>query len=316
MLRRLTFIVFVFVFACNKQDKQLCITFTGDVLLDRGVRKQIEKYGADFLFENVAPIFHSSDAVIINLECPVTDSVTPINKKYIFRADSKWLPSLRKAGITHAALANNHTIDQGRSGLVATAYFLQKENITPLGYGDNGAASCRPVFISGAGIKLAVFNVVLLPLENWTPLEDKPGICQISAIELAEQVRELKNTDQACYIVAVLHWGQEYRQKPLPAQRRDAYRLINAGVDIIVGHHPHVVQEPEIYKNKPIFYSLGNFIFDSRRPEANKSILLQLFFDKRNVSYRVKKIEIHGCRAEVVRHVFHSRHNQQIENPS
>jgi poly-gamma-glutamate synthesis protein (capsule biosynthesis protein) len=266
------------------------------VLLDRGVRQQIEKHGLAFLFEDVADVFHSSDAVVVNLECPVTDTVSPVNKKYIFRADSKWMPALRSAGITHAALANNHSIDQGRRGLNSTAYHLQKAGITSLGYGLNHQSACRPVFISKHGIQVAVFNSVWLPLENWSYLEDNSCICQAGVDELSEQIRTLKKENPACYIVAVLHWGMEYQPKPAIGQRRDAYRLIDAGADVIVGHHPHVVQEKELYKSKPIFYSLGNFVFDSSSPDARKSWLLQLFFDKEGISFNIRKIKINECK--------------------
>ena len=283
--------------ACSRrQDVQLTITFTGDVLLDRGVRQQIEKHGIDRLFEDVEDTFRSSDAVIVNLECPITDTLSPVNKRYIFRADSDMTPALRKAGITHAALANNHTIDQGRRGLTSTAYYLRQAGITPLGYGENQETACRPTIISKKGMEIAVFNSVLLPLENWAYLEEYPGVCQAGAEDLAVRIRALKAENPACRVVVVLHWGIEYQSKPTARQRRDAYCLIDAGADAIVGHHPHVVQEEELYKSKPIFYSLGNFVFDPIYSEAKKSRLLQLIFDKNGVSYRVTEMVIKECK--------------------
>ena len=262
------------------------------MLLDRGVRRQIEKHGVECLFEEVKSTFQTSDAVIINLECPITDTLSPVNKRYIFRADSEWTPALRKAGITHAALANNHSYDQGRSGLKNTACHLQQFGITPLGYGENQTTACHPVFISKKGIEVAIFNSVLLPLENWVYLEDQPGVCQATADDLAMQIRSMKSENPACYVVVVLHWGVEYQLQPTIRQRRDAYCLIDAGADAIVGHHPHVVQEEELYQSKPVFYSLGNFVFDPVHPEAKKGRLLQLIFDENGVSYHAKEIII------------------------
>ena len=283
--------------ACgNRQDVLLTISFTGDVLLDKGVRRQIEKHGIDRLFEEVEPTFRLSDAVIVNLECPITDTLSPVNKRYIFRADAEWTPALRKAGITHAALANNHTYDQGRRGLENTAFHLLQAGIMALGYGPNQAAACKQVFISKKGIEVAVFNSVLLPLENWVYLEDQPGVCQATIEDLVMQIRALKTKKPACYVVVVLHWGLEYQSQPTIGQRRDAYRLIDAGADVLVGHHPHVVQKEELYQSKPIFYSLGNFVFDPIQPEAKKSRLLQLVFDKKTVSYHVIEIIIEGCK--------------------
>ncbi|MDR0815312.1 MAG: CapA family protein, partial [Bacteroidales bacterium] len=106
-------------------DHELTICFTGDVLLDRGVREQIDRRGIDALFADVAPLWANYDAVVVNLECPVTTRQAPVNKQYIFRGEPEWLPALRKAGITHAVLANNHTYDQGRGGLEDTYHNLK-----------------------------------------------------------------------------------------------------------------------------------------------------------------------------------------------
>ena len=87
------------------EGASLTILFTGDVLLDRGVRRVAEHKGISYLFEEVTPVFREADAVVVNLECPLTDTISPVNKKYIFRADARWAKDLRKAGITHAAMA-------------------------------------------------------------------------------------------------------------------------------------------------------------------------------------------------------------------
>ena len=281
--------------SCQKEE-QLRISFTGDVLLDRGVRKEIERKGIDFLFEDVAPIFHTSDAVVINLECPITDTISPIHKKYIFRADSEWTSALSKNGVTHAALANNHSMDQGRRGLESTYYHLINSGITPLGYGKNQTSACQPTLFSKNGIEVALFNSVLLPLENWVYLEDKPGVCQATIEDLCSEIRQLKKKNSACYVLVVLHWGVEYQQEPTLQQRREARQLIDAGADGIIGHHPHVIQKEEIYKNKPIFYSLGNFIFDQSTPSTTKSVIVELVFGKKDFTYIKKEVKIEACK--------------------
>ncbi|MDR0891080.1 MAG: CapA family protein, partial [Mediterranea sp.] len=128
--------------ACRPpEETTLSILFTGDVLLDRGVRQQIESRGVDSLFSSVSPLFHAMDATVVNLECPLTAHHTPIQKRYIFRAEPVWAKALARAGITHAALANNHSMDQGRSGLADTYQCLSNAGITPIGYGRNAAES-------------------------------------------------------------------------------------------------------------------------------------------------------------------------------
>ena len=279
--------------SCAEDELNIC--FTGDLLLDRGVRQQIEKKGVDALFENVAPLFSTYDAVVVNLECPVTERNTPINKRYIFRAEPQYLPALKRAGITHAALANNHTNDQNRAGIEDTYNYLKANNIIPLGAGKNETEACNPIFINKGKIKVALFNSVLIPLENWVYLSDTYGVCQSSPDELCEKIRNLRSVEKDCYVVVVLHWGVEYAATPLPEQRYTARKLIDAGADAVIGHHPHVVQPIEIYRGKYIFYSLGNFIFDSKRENANVGILASLSFSKTGIKGKHYDYKIKRC---------------------
>ncbi|MDH6315899.1 poly-gamma-glutamate capsule biosynthesis protein CapA/YwtB (metallophosphatase superfamily) [Parabacteroides sp. PF5-13] len=286
------FLAAILLSSSCRQEAHLTICFTGDVLLDRGVREQIEKKGIDYLFADVAPLFRSSDAVVVNLECPLTDTVSPINKKYIFRADPAWLPALRNSGITHTALANNHSMDQGRNGLKDTYYHLSESGITALGYGENQATACEPVIIAKDGIRVAVFNSVLVPLENWVYLEDEPGVCQATAKSLAAEIEQYKAVRPTDYIVVFLHWGLEYQPEPTLLQRRDAACLIDAGADAVIGHHPHVIQPESSYKEKPVFYSLGNFVFDQNRPGTNEALLVRLAFHRDTMTYSTYKADI------------------------
>lgn len=132
--------------ACQHSSEEcLSIAFTGDVLLDRGVRQQIQRGGVKDLFASVA--FLSPSGCYGNQsECPATSVHSPLHKKYIFRAEPGWMEELAKAGISHAALANNHTMDQGRSGLIDTYQHLLSAGITPIGYGTS-SESCQPVVI-------------------------------------------------------------------------------------------------------------------------------------------------------------------------
>lgn len=271
--------------------------------MDRGVREQIEKKGVDYLFEGVASVFRSSDAVIVNLECPVTDTVSPVNKQYVFRAEPTWVSDLYTNGITHAALANNHTMDQGRRGLESTACHVRRAGIIPIGYGVDQEMACQPVFVSARGIEAAIFNSVLIPIENWMYLTDKPGVCQATVEELIPQIESLKKKKPNCYIFVNLHWGIEYQETPTIKQRKEAYRLINAGADAIIGHHPHVIQKEEYYKGKPVYYSLGNFVFDQTKPGTTEGLLLQITCSNDGISYRPYTVDIEKCKPVVRRTV-------------
>lgn len=294
-------LIFIFNSSCRKEEAPLSICFTGDVLLDRGVRNSIVRNGSvDFLFQDVKKLFKSSDAVVINLECPLTDNESPINKKYIFRGNADWSENLRNNGITHAALANNHTIDQGRIGLVDTYYNLQKSGLESVGYGKNKVEACQPTIIKKGNTKVALFNSVLVPLENWVCLDDESGICQASIDELLEKIKKLKQEDPSFHIVVILHWGAEYHLTPDPIQRREARKLIDSGADAIIGHHPHVIQEEEVYKGKNIFYSLGNFVFDQTKPHTDEGLIVKLVFDDQNINIKKRRVKIKDGRPKLL----------------
>lgn len=268
--------------SCSKQETReqdsLTLVFTGDVLLDRGVRPYAEREGIPALFAGVDSVFRQADAVIINLECPLTDMATPINKHYIFRGEPQWAEGLRAAGITHAAMANNHTNDQGREGLLSTYNHLKEAGIEPLGYGNSKSERLEPVVIRKGAIEVALFNSVTLPLENWYDLEDRPCICQASASTLADAIRTFHAHHPTTKIIAVLHWGAEMQTSPTMQQRLDAQILLQAGADAIVGHHPHVVQPLKNIDGKNIFFSLGNFVFDQSLPIAQQAAMAQITF--------------------------------------
>lgn len=286
--------------ACQHPSEEcLSVAFTGDVLLDRGVRQQIQKKGIEHLFESVTPLFRSLDATVINLECPVTSVRSPLHKKYIFRAEPIWAEALAQAGITHATMANNHTMDQGRSGLTDTYHHLLSAGITPIGYGETASESCQPILIQKKKIKVVLYNSVMLPLENWVYLENSPGVCQQPIEELEAEIRNFKQQNPESYVIVVLHWGVEYQRLPTLSQRKGAHLLIRAGADAIIGHHPHIIQQEEYYEGKPIFYSLGNFVFDQRKPETSQSVIVQLNLTTTKCSVKLHPVVIKHCKPEL-----------------
>jgi poly-gamma-glutamate capsule biosynthesis protein CapA/YwtB (metallophosphatase superfamily) len=286
---------FLLFCGCKQSDPSLKIYFVGDLLLDRGVRKQINIKGVAPLFENVKSVFREADAVVANLECPVTKTISPVNKKYIFRAEPEWLVEVKKSGITHLVMANNHTYDQGRSGIKETHDNLISNNLIPVGYGTNQNDACKPIIIEKENIKVALFSSVLLPLENWSYLPDSVGVCQATVEDLKERIKEFKTFNSDCKIVVILHWGAEFQVTPLIAQRQQGEELIDAGVDAIIGLHPHVIQPESIYKGKPIFYSIGNFVFDQKYKAATKALLVKFIFSKSEDTFSVQPIEIKNC---------------------
>lgn len=274
----------------------LSITFTGDVLLDRGVRQFVEHRSVDKLFSPfVDSVFQSSDLVVANLECPATKIRQPAFKQYIFRAEPEWLQTLKAHGITHLNLANNHSVDQGRIGLADTKKNIQEAGMIPVGAGDNMQEAAQPVLLASIPRNVYLLTSLQMPLENFSYLPDKTSVSHEDLDSLKTRVRQLKETDPCCYIIVSLHWGGEHTLKPVPLQRQQAHQLIDAGADALICHHTHTLQTIEQYQRKPIYYSIGNFIFDQKKPINSKACMVKVTIKKESSHIETIPIVIRNC---------------------
>ncbi len=255
----------------------LTVAFTGDILLDRGVRRQIENHGMESIFDEKADsVFRCSDIVVGNLECPATTLNTPMMKKFVFRAEPVWLEALRAHGFTHLNLANNHTVDQGRRGLVDTWRNVERYGMTPVGVGNTMAEAAQPVLLAEHPRKVWLIASLQLALEHFPYLPEAPSVNQESIDSMVVRIRALREEDSTAVILVSLHWGQEHTLEPVPMQRSVARRLIDAGADALICHHTHTLQTIEQYRGKYIYYSLGNFIFDQRQDINRRTCIPQL----------------------------------------
>lgn len=255
----------------------LTIAFTGDILLDRGVRQQIERDGIESIFDARADsVFRCSDMVVGNLECPATTLKTPMMKKFVFRAEPEWLEALRAHGFTHLNLANNHSVDQGRRGLVDTWHNVERYGMTAVGVGNTMAEAAQPVLLAEHPRRVWLIASLQMPLEHFPYLPEAPSVNQESIDSLVVRIRALRAEDSTAVILVSLHWGQEHTLEPTPMQRSAAHRLIDAGADALICHHTHTLQTIEPYRGKYIYYSLGNFIFDQDRDINRRTCVPQV----------------------------------------
>jgi poly-gamma-glutamate synthesis protein (capsule biosynthesis protein) len=284
------------LFAMLLASDSLSITFTGDILLDRGVRQFVEHRSVDKLFSPfVDSVFQSSDLVVANLECPATKIQQPAFKQYIFRAEPEWLQTLKAHGITHLNLANNHSVDQGRIGLADTKKNIQETGMIPVGAGDNMQEAAQPVLLASTPRNVYLLTSLQMPLENFSYLPDKTSVSHEDLDSLKTRVRQLKETDPCCYIIVSLHWGGEHTLRPVPLQRQQAHQLIDAGVDALICHHTHTLQTIEQYQGKPIYYSIGNFIFDQKKPINSKACMVKVTIKKESSHIETIPIVIRNC---------------------
>lgn len=275
----------------------LTVVFTGDLLLGRDVGRMVKWRGADWLFTHyIDSVFASSDRVVANLECPSTAIQSPLNKRFVFNSDPRLLATLRRHGITHLNLANNHTIDQGRNGLTDTYSNVQKNGMTAIGYGRNAVEAAKPVLLAESPRKVFVLSSLRVISENYVCLPERPCVCEASISQLQDSIQALKARDSTACVIVCLHWGVEHTVHPTVSQRNEAHRLVDAGADAIVGHHSHTAQDVETYRGRPIYYSLGNFIFDLDRQLNRRALLARIVVTKDGVAHRSLPIEIRSCR--------------------
>lgn len=281
-------------------SETLTVTLTGDILLDRGVRRVVERQGIECLFSSgIDSLFQTSDIVVGNLECPATKVKAPVNKLYIFRGEPEWLDVLRQHGVTHLNLANNHSIDQGREGLMDTRSNILAAGMTPIGAGQNMQEAVQPVLLGSTPRSIWILASLRLSLENYAYLPDKPCVSQESLDSLCLRISQLKTNDPACYVIVSLHWGWENHTEVVPQQRQEARRLIEAGADCLVCHHTHTRQEVEYFQEKPIFYGLGNFIFDPVKDINRHGTVVRLTIGKRQATAEEIPIVIKQCTPEI-----------------
>lgn len=258
-LRAVAMVLFLMLFVKVFAGDTATIVFTGDILLDRGVRQRIATSGVEALFsESVDSVFGLADVVVGNLECPATKIKEPVFKRFVFRGEPEWLEALRRHGFTHLNMANNHSIDQGREGLMDTRKNIELAGMTPIGAGRNMAEASVPVVLTTSPRKVYLFASLRLPLENMAYLTDRPCVSQESMDTLVSRIERLRREEPESYIIVSLHWGVEHRLVPQLSQIEKARRLVDAGADCLVCHHTHTLQTVENYRGRRIYYSIGN----------------------------------------------------------
>lgn len=237
------------------------IMFVGDLMVDRGVENSVKNnLGGDFgkLFDHLS-LFKEADGVFLNLEGPVTAKGPNVGSRFSFAMDEKILPVLTANNIKMVSFANNHVGDRSTSGFLDTLTNLRKNNIPYTGAGNNLDEVSQPKIITLQGLKIGFVGCTDVGPDWLKATESNPGVLLCSNPNLPTIISHAK--DQVDFLVFSAHWGVEYH--PRTTRQQDlAHTVIDAGADMVIGHHPHVVEETEMYKGKFIAYSMGNFIFD------------------------------------------------------
>jgi poly-gamma-glutamate synthesis protein (capsule biosynthesis protein) len=268
----------IFIVLQNPAAPRVSFGAVGDILLDRGTRASIRQHGVDFPFEAVAGLIRGFDLAYANLESPVSSRGRSTGKLYCFRGDTNFFTGVQNAGFDIISIANNHTIDWGQTAFFDTKDIIEDRGLIPVGFASAAAAAPAPVMIEKNGLRFAFFAGVGAPLRGVIWPLSLSGPCQADSAALAASVREIR--PDVDFVICGMHWGEEYVYRPMAENVRWAHLLVDAGADLIVGSHPHILQSIEVYKDRLILYSLGNFVYDQHKTYQRQSGIFTCVFRK------------------------------------
>jgi poly-gamma-glutamate synthesis protein (capsule biosynthesis protein) len=292
--------------------KAFTIVAAGDILLDRGVYRQVEVLGkgVDFPYDGgkaeitgsrccsgfgyrtptwrrtgdkgaMRRLLTTADLALANLESPVDDGFRYHTSGTTFSGDPKLLDGVKKAGFDFVSLGNNHIGDAGRDGVLETIAALDERGIAHSGAGTGPAGAAMPAILETHGLKIAVIGCDAVARTYW--VADRPdsvGSRPCATKAVADDVAELKSSKQADLVIVFPHWGAEYRARPSATQRDQAKRWIAAGADMIIGNHAHWAAAVEEIDGRLAFYALGNFVFDQMwSAQTMEGLVVELTFE-------------------------------------
>jgi poly-gamma-glutamate capsule biosynthesis protein CapA/YwtB (metallophosphatase superfamily) len=257
---------------------EIIVSAVGDIMLDASSRTVLQEQGYDYPYAQVRNYFSNSQIVFGNLEGPLTDRGTPEqDKKFVFRSPpDKVSAALKNAGFNVVTLANNHTLDYSADGLAQTIETLDAAGIQHVGAGADLMAARRPATFQINGQRIAVLGYSMTLPENFYAGEHNAGTAFGHEDQVRDDVRAART--QADIVLVAFHWGQEGKTELRDYQTRLGHLAIDSGASAVVGHHPHILQGIERYKDGVIIYSLGNFTFGSYSSHSTRSAIAQLHF--------------------------------------
>lgn len=263
----------------TNSKKELKLIFGGDVMLSRTVNAKMVNYqDYSWPFRLIASTTAAADITIFNLESPFLKNANyqVPSGSFSFRTNPLAIEGLLLSGVDVLSLANNHMLNAGQQGLIDTLDILEENNILAVGAGLDEKSAYDGKLISVDDWRV-VFLAFAYPEDSSVALGSRPGIATLDNEKLEEKIDFWR--PQADLIIVLMHAGQEYVSAPNQTQKSFAHRAIELGADAVIGHHPHWPQSWEIYNDRPIFYSLGNLVFDQMwSKETSQGLLLNLTF--------------------------------------
>jgi poly-gamma-glutamate synthesis protein (capsule biosynthesis protein) len=270
------------------KNRSITLMLVGDIMLDRGVEYVINSYGGGdykFPFLKIADYLKEADILFGNLEGPISNKGERVGSIYSFRNNLAVIEGLNFAGFDILSVANNHIFDYGREAIEDTFNRLKTAGIDYVGGGFNEIEAYSPIIREVNGTKIAFLAYTNLGSKFWAAKGEELGIAWLEKERMEKEVKEAKS--QADIVITSFHYGEEYYLEPTSFQVSISRAAIDAGADLVIGHHPHVAQKIEKYRTGYIAYSLGNFVFDQGfSEETTKGLILKVLVE----NGKIKKI--------------------------
>ena len=270
--------------------KKIRLSAVGDILLTGTAIEMIRNKGPKEPFIFVLEELEKSDLVFGNLECPLSNSGSPLKNKCCLYSPPETVKSLKSAGFNVLSLANNHIFDYGYEGFEDTISLLEENSISWFGAGKNLEEARMPAIMNINGMLIGFLGYSWDFIGSKNATKNDFGTAPLSGKIILKDVVKLK--ESVDIVIVSLHWSYERENYPLPSQRKLAHKIIDAGASLLLGHHPHVLQGIEKYDNGVIVYSLGNFIFPDvsykhynlvQKPENKESIIFSCEISKNGI---------------------------------
>ena len=272
------------VYAADRKPEMadsVSLVFVGDVVLDGKAGQSIEQ-GLD-PFAPFAKVFKAADIRVANLECVIATTGEPVDKNFTFRAHPRTLNVLKRH-FDVLALANNHSGDYGRVAFDEMLGLMRQNSMLYVGGGRNLREAHTPVIVQRKGLRIALLSYNEFMPRSFEADYNAPGIAWSEDVQVRLDIRAARNEYGADLVIPIMHWGWENEPVANERQRQLARMMIDVGANAVIGGHPHVTQDIEIYKGVPVVYSVGNFVMQDI-DNANQAIgwVLQLQLDRKGV---------------------------------
>lgn len=279
-------------------QKPVRLVAVGDINLAEPMARVMKQKGRGYPFSALKSLLLKADITFGNLECAVATVGAPIEKQFNFRADPRVLPVLQETGFDVVSTANNHTWDYGRAALLQTVQNVRKLGINSVGAGANSAEAHRLVILRRNGLRIGFLAYLGLLPPLIPEAKTEPSLAMASVEAIAREARAAKS--QVDILLVSLHAGEEGSQIITPRQKNFAHAAIDGGADLVIGHHPHVVQKSEVYRGKQIFYSLGNFVF-SPAGRGTGALLDAMLYPNGKITAKLRRLSLASGRPHFVR---------------